>query len=320
MKKNNITPLGIIDLIKKTSGNILIITHMRADGDCLGSGFALKKYCEKIGKCADIVTEEPTPSRYLFLPDIHELNYRKHDDYSLVICVDSSDERRLGECFKFLKKAKVSINIDHHKSNTYFADYNFVVGDASSNCEIIFDILNEHGEIDREIAYYLFIGQSSDTGHFQHRSTTVKTLEVATELLKHDIDLDHIIQSLYRSNTMGQMKLIERAISSMRFYEDNKICLMSILQKDIVECGCTYSDTEQLVDYGMKIGEVQVAVLFSEHDKGGFKVSFRSKSVDVSEAASVFGGGGHKLASGCIAHGQYEDVKDKILKSVKDLF
>ncbi|MCL2234446.1 MAG: bifunctional oligoribonuclease/PAP phosphatase NrnA [Firmicutes bacterium] len=320
MKKNNITPSEIVELIKVTDGNILIITHMRADGDCLGSGFALKKYCEKIGKIADIVTEEPAPLRYVFMPDYHELNNRKCDDYSLVICVDSADERRLGACFKHLKNAKTSLNIDHHKSNTYYGDFNYVIGDASSNCEIIFDILNEYGEMDKEIAYYLFIGQSSDTGHFQHRSTTVKTLEVATELLKHGIDLNSIIVALYKSNTMGQMKLIERAISSMKFYDDNKICIIAITKKDIGECGCVYSDTEQLVDYGMKIGDVQVAVLFSEHDKNSFKVSFRSKSVDVSEAASTFGGGGHKLASGCIAHGHAEDVRDKILKSVRDLF
>jgi phosphoesterase RecJ-like protein len=124
---------------------------------------------------------------------------------------------------------------------------------------------------------------------------------------------------LYRNNTVNKTKLIARAIESMRFFADGKICAITVSLKALEECGCVLADTEGLTDYGMNIGTVETTLCITETDKPQYKVSYRSKRVNVSAAAGVFGGGGHEAAAGCVLSGHIEDVVRKAVKSVTDL-
>lgn len=302
----------------RASEKVLIIGHQRPDGDCIGAGLALRHVCAKYGKQVDFVFDSPTPEHFSFIRDYDKLNATPSGNYDLVICVDCADKFRAGRYIGYLNSAKVSYNIDHHKTNDRYAQHNTVVPAACSTCEILYDMLAPLGEIDDDVAYFLMVGLSTDTGHFMHSNTNARSFEVAASLAKYAVDTHEIATDLYKNASYNKVKLIARAIESMRFFNERKICVMTVTSKDLEDCGCVMADTEGLIDYGMMISDVSVAVCISEQKSLLYKVSFRSKSIDVAVAAAVFGGGGHKLAAGCNVSGRYEDVIQKIVKSITD--
>ncbi len=301
----------------ETAETALIIGHMRPDGDCLGAGFALKRFLEHFSVAVDFVCDSEKPMHYSFFSEFDSLNDKKQSAYDVVFCIDCGDEKRLGRYIGEIKKCE-SFNIDHHITNIGYADNNYVVAEASSTCELIFDLLDSIGAIDDYIAFCLFVGLSTDTGHFMHSNTTSKVMYTAAKLLEYNINANAIASILYRNNSINKTMLIERAIRSMKFFHNDEICVMSVMLDDLKETGCVLADTEGLTDYGMNIGKVSVVVCITEQNRPQYKVSFRSKSADVSAAAAVFGGGGHKKAAGCIVSGHYEDVVRKIVKSITD--
>ena len=298
--------------------NILIIGHQRPDGDCIGAGLALRHACINLGKQCDFTFDSSVPQHFSFVPDFDALARVSQDEYDLVMCVDCADNFRMGKFSTLFNKAKHTVNIDHHITNNRFAELNFIVPDASSTCEILFDLLEEADNIDDMVAYYLYIGLSTDTGHFMHSNTTPHVFEVASKLAQYNISPYEIARDIYKNATVGKVKLISRAINSMRFFADGKICLITVTPEDLTACDCVLADTEGIIDYGMMIGTVDVAVCITQHSGFSYKVSFRSKNVDVAAAAGVFGGGGHKLAAGCTVSGRYEDVVAKVVKAVTD--
>ena len=296
---------------------VLIIGHVRPDGDCFGSGFAIKAICEKLGAIVDFCVDSPIPEHYLFMKGIDQVNVVKCEKYDLVISVDCADELRLGKYYQIFAKSNRSINIDHHITNTKFGKINFIQ-DVSSTCELIYYLIKEDNLIDDYIASCLYVGMSTDTGHFKHNNTTSTTFEMASDLVKYDFDAQYLLQKIYQNNTVNKMKLVAKALSSVRYFKDNRIAIITITQENLQDCGCVMADTEGIIDYPMSIGCVEVAVCMTQQAKHSYKVSFRSKSVNVAESAGVFGGGGHVLASGCVVNGYYEDCVDKIVKSITD--
>lgn len=302
----------IVSAINKAQ-NILITSHIRPDGDSLGSGLALKRFAENNGKRADFLVDSDYPEHYAFLPGRETFNVKSLDSYDLFIAIDCADEKRLGSYVSYLDLP--SVNIDHHITNNNFAKVN-IVKDYSSSCEILAEALVGKPGFDSVIASLLYVGMSTDTGHFAHSNTNARVLANASRLLEYDFDAYDIVKKLYRSNSIGKTKLIGVAINSMRFYCDNRICIMTITKKDLRNCNCEMSDTEGLIDHALAIRDVETAVCMSEYSYNTYKVSFRSKNVDVSKAAAVFGGGGHRQAAGCMVNGFYEDVIIKILRSL----
>ena len=303
----------------KSSKKVLIICHIRPDGDSLGSGFALKRIAEKYGKLVDIVCDSDKPQHYAFLPNYDDLNQMKYEKHDLVIAVDCADENRLGKYYSNFKRAKVNMNIDHHQTNTQYGMFVRVKPQASSTCEVVYDLIHNDYKIDKEVATLLYLGISTDTGHFRHNNTTEHTLFVASKLIALGADNESIVNNVYKSQTKNKLDLIATAIKSFRFFKDNKIVVITLTRDDMQKCGCTLADTEGIIDYGMSMGNVEVAVCMSEQNIRSYKVSFRSKCADVAQSAMTFGGGGHKLASGCVVNGHYEDVVDKVVKAVTDV-
>ena len=235
--------MTIIESVKK-SERILIVCHIRPDGDCLGAGFALKRIAEKEGKKVDFVTDSPLPAQYSFIDGFDSLNDIKFQDYDLGIAVDCADDLRLGKYLQKFKKCKVTFNIDHHRTNNRFAVFNIVAPDKSSTCELLYDLIKDDGVIDKDAATLLYLGISTDTGNFMHNNTTPSTLSAASQLLSLGADLEKIINGFYKNNTKN--------------------------------------------------------------------------TADASVVCAKFGGGGHKLAAGCVVNGHYEDVVDKVVKAVSD--
>lgn len=310
--------MNVTQSIKKAN-RIVIVAHVKPDGDCLGSGFAVREVCLKYNKKVDIISDSPTPEHLSFIKDIDALNNIKHRDYDLCIVVDCGDITRMGKYEGYAKNVHC-LNIDHHKTNTRFGNENHVIDTASSTCEIVFDLLKAEGELSKEVCSYLYVGLSTDTGHFKHSNVTDKVFATASQIASMGVDTYAISCNLYNSNTIERTKLVAKAIGSMRFFRDNEICVISISQQDLESTNSTFADTEGLIGYAISIKPVRVAISITEQPKGGYKCSYRSKdlTIDVSKSAGIFGGGGHAMASGCMTNGHYEDVIAKLVKSVTD--
>jgi len=318
--------IKILPLIKKAN-NILIVCHQRPDGDTLGSGLAFYFLCTAMGKRADIVSDSPIPAHYHFMAGIGALNNQSCKSYDLTIVVDCADAPRMGKFADYVNST-VSINIDHHKTNDRFAKHNIVVADASSTCEVVYDILASEGIFApdsfieantlKNIAQSLAVGLSTDTGHFMHSSVNAKVLQTAANLASFGADVHEITNHIYRSKTKERMFLLSKALQGLRFFYEDRICIMTLLLSDFEKFNALPMQTEGFIDYPLSIQNTQVAVTISQHEKDIFKVSFRSKGLDVSEVAGVFGGGGHARASGCQITGPYEEVVERIVKAIKD--
>jgi phosphoesterase RecJ-like protein len=308
--------MKLLDCIKNAK-NVLIVGHVRPDGDCFGSGLAMKRILENNGAQVDFVVDSALPEQYSFMKDFDSVNNAKLTSYDLAISVDCADELRLGSYYATFKACKNSINIDHHATNTKFGKYNFVE-DVSSTCELIYYLLKDDNVFDDMIAESLYTGLSTDTGHFKHNNTTKNTFAMAGDLITYNFNPQYVHDKLYRNNTIKRTKLVAKALNNIRFYKDNRIAIITITSQMLKDCGCVMSDTEGIIDFGMGIGCVDVTVCMTQQAQHSYKVSFRSKNVNVAEAAMVFGGGGHVLASGCVVNGYYEDCISKILKSITD--
>jgi len=311
----------------KNSKSILIVCHVRPDGDTLGSGLAVYTLMQALKKSVDIVADSEIPPQYCFMPNIDKVNVQENKKYDTTIVVDCADADRMGK-FADYAKSTLSISIDHHVTNDRFCKHNEVNPTASSTCEVVFDILeNEklfavnsvlNSAQKKEIATCLCTGLSTDTGHFMHSSVNEKVMNVASKLSKLGANIHNIANAIYRSDSKVRLQLLGQVLSSLRFFDDDKICIMSMHLSDFEKFNASPMNTEGFINFGLSIKTTLVAVSITQHKQNEYKVSFRSKGIDVSKVAGVFGGGGHVRAAGCTICGYYEDVVDKVVKSVRD--
>ncbi|MDE5592720.1 MAG: bifunctional oligoribonuclease/PAP phosphatase NrnA, partial [Clostridiales bacterium] len=189
----------------KAADSILICGHIRPDGDCVGSALAMYGICKKLGKNVDVACADGvSPATYAFLPNFDKLNALKEDKYDLFIAVDCANESRLGDMFKFVSSSKYSIKIDHHPSENNYCKYNYVDSSACSTCAIIFELFEDSGLIDCDIAKALYTGLSTDTGHFMHSNTTPKVFGIAKKLSEYGFDVGAVNHDIYCSKTFNR--------------------------------------------------------------------------------------------------------------------
>lgn len=293
--------------------NILLIIHENPDGDTLAAASAFYQVLKKQGKSVAMVCKDPVPTPFLFLENIGEV---KHDmlfgDYEIIIVIDCGDIRRTGFDLRlkdFVKKKKILINIDHHPKNDLhkIAQINFVDFNASSTSEIVWGILKEMTtDIDKDIATALLAGIYTDTGGFKHANTSPKTLEIASELLKYGARIKLITKNVSLNKKVATMRLWGLALERLHRNEEHKIVCSVITQADLKVCGATEDDVAGIVNLINTIPESKAAILFFENADGQIRASLRTEddNVDLSRLASIFGGGGHKRASGFMINGK----------------
>ena len=303
----------------KSVKSATIFCHMRPDGDALGAAMGLKWLLESVGICSRAVCESPVPGKFLFLEGMNEVTSEADLAAEAFIAVDSSDENRLGrlgEVFRSAKKPK--FNIDHHISNTRFADYNFVE-ERAATCEIIAELAEYFPvKLSPLAADYLMMGLSSDTGNFAHKNVTESTFLAAAKLVSYGADIHLIQYNMFKKQSAARALLFGKTMSNIRYFEDGKIAFISVLMEQLRECGATSDMTEGFIDFPLSVDGVEVAVCLLETGKEKFKISLRSKGkANVNEIAAVYGGGGHILASGCMLTGCLEEVIDKLRYTVK---
>ncbi len=310
----------IADVIRHLKSAV-IFTHMRPDGDTLGSAMALSRALFLLNIPNEVINEGEVPEKFLFLEGMKDIRRTPTLDAEGYICVDSSDEARLGYAqpvfLAGVKKGKVTVNIDHHVSNTRFCKYNFVRPRAS-NCENMSELISLLGVgPDKLIASYLMVGMITDSGAFSHSDVNGDSFRAAAAAVDAGADVGKITYEVFKKQSKARAQLYAEIISKLRYDLEDRFVTALVTQEQLKKYNLKQDATEGIVDFGLSVDTVEVSVCMMEVKKGQYKASLRSKgTVNVNEVAGVFGGGGHVLASGCMFFGSFEEAYDKLRYAV----
>lgn len=308
----------IRDLIE-TSESILILTHKSPDGDAIGSSLALYNAFLKMYKKVDIIIED-IPRIFKFLPNIDKVKDSSQvDGYDLVIVVDCATYERVGQNENnYFEDAKFTLNIDHHISNTGYANYNYVNGNSPACCEYLVEILDSLGvEITKEIAECLMIGILTDTGGFQYSNVGEKTYNFASRVCSL-IDIPKIYKIVLSTTTRPQFELARIAMTRIELLENDKVAFCYLSLDDFEKFNASYGDHEGIVNIGRNIEGVEVSV-FVRETENGYRVSLRGNGlVNVSDIAVMFNGGGHRSSSGFDTTLDFDSLKKQLLEAIRD--
>ena len=314
----------IRELKSRENEVFLVASHQNLEGDAIGSLLALAKLLERLGKKVIMLTQDPVPKNYMFLPDANKVRHRvnwKVVEYDVACIVDCTDLERLGDAKKALYLTKPIINIDHHVSNVNFGTINWVEPNFSCSGEQIFHIYKEMGvPIGPDVALYIYAAIITDTGSFRYSNTSPKVHEVCAELLKKGLNPAHIYRKIYEESHRSRIDLLAAALSTLDITRDGKVASVFVTKKMLKEHKADVEGTEDFVSFPRSIKGVEVALAFRQIGKNIIKVSLRSNNekVDVSKLAAHFGGGGHPSASGCTLKGGINEVEEAVVSKTQD--
>ena len=302
----------------KAAKKLVIVSHVSHDGDTLGSSLALMHALCMLGKEVIMNVDDDISTVYSFLPGIAE--YRRFApeesvDADLLVIVDASSADRAGNALDVVKSPAV-LNIDHHKTNTRFADYLYLDSDAAATAEIIYSLLLEMGiKLTRDIATCIYEGIYTDTGSFKYSNTTSRTLKTAAALLNYGVN-PSLISDNMELKSRSQVEMLRKVLETLTFLKDGKIAYIEIP----LELYDHNVETDTFISYPRYVEGVEIALLFKQVEANLTRVSFRSKEIDVAKVALSFGGGGHKKASGCSIYAPLKEAEKVILEAVGELF
>lgn len=308
---------NIIEEIYKAK-NIVILTHEMPDGDAIGSSLALYAGLKQLGKDTDVVIPEYSKT-FEFLPNSCEIKKEgRNEVYDLAIALDCGDIKRLNGFAKYFEDANTKISIDHHSSNTMFADYNFVNPTAPACAQILVIVLEALGIIiDKEIGTCLLTGIITDTGGFKYKGVTAETFEFVAELLNRGVNVSDVYKKVLQTISKTRFELTRIATNRLEFLEDGKITFTYITKEDEQKLGAGINDHDGIVERGRDIEGVEVSIFLRETDNG-YKISLRSNEyVNVSDICLMFGGGGHVRAAGGNINLPFEQAKAKIVEECR---
>jgi bifunctional oligoribonuclease and PAP phosphatase NrnA len=302
-----------------------ILSHVRPDGDALGSQIALALSLQQLGKNVRVWNEEGMLEKYSFLPRAELLTKppATAHDVDVAIALDTAIQNRLGNALAAIGSAKIWINIDHHHSNPGYGDLVIIDPSAPATGEIIFRLIKSQGlPFNHDIAENLYAAISTDTGSFQYPKTSALTFEIAAELVRAGgLDVGQISQQLYENYPRRRLELLRELLRTMRFSACSRVASFSLSLKTAAERAALPEDNEGLIDHLRAIRGVIVAVFFEELAGGKVRVSMRSKdeSIDVCAICQKFGGGGHTLAAGARIRGSLAEVEEKVLEEIREV-
>lgn len=311
------------DVAKKLKDNdsFLIFTHLNPDGDALGSASALALMLRKAGKTADVVLEKEISGKYSFMQEY--LAFKTPEicgKYDCAVAVDVADEARLGVCRELFFSFDNKINIDHHMTNTCFADVNLIEQRPATG-EIVFDIIQALGtELTKAAAECLYIAICTDTGRFSYSGTDAHTFNAAAKIADAGADISTICAKVYASKSQASVRLLTKALGTLKLYSEGRIAALYTKFEDIFAERADESDCEDFINYARDINGVEIAVFVRENANGNCKVSMRSKYyADVAAMAKSYGGGGHMRAAGFTVEGEPHVIAADIAKKAEQL-
>lgn len=308
----------------KRHDHFLLSCHRVPEGDAIGSVLALDSLLRRLGKKTTVVCEDPFPRR---LSCLSSKRWHQADEvrkratrFQALVVVDCPLLRRMGEVQGLLSKDTVIFNLDHHVSNIYFGDYNYVRPEAAASAEVVYDLFKYFKRpFTKEEAKNLYVGLNTDTGSFKYGSTTVASHRIAAELIQAGIDVERLNEELNSTYSLNKIQLLSRLLGRVKTAADGRIAWVGMRREDLNHSGATHEDSEGFIDFLKFLKEVKIAFFLWESKKDNeVRVSFRCKGkYDVNKIAASFDGGGHKKAAGCTIAAALEDAEKMVLDRVR---
>ena len=312
----------ITDIIKQND-RFIILSHIRPDGDAIGSTIAIGSTLKAMGKTVTYVNEDGVPDSLAFLLGSNKITKASGEvlDVEVAIAVDCANKPRLGDkSIAMAENAKLWINIDHHKSNPGYGDFNHVDSGSPATGQILYNLITENDlPFTDEARDSIYVAVSTDTGSFQYSGTTAATYEMAADLVRRGVDTGKINELTYDSFPYRRIALTRELLNTLELSADGAIADWRLLRVVKNDLNLKLEDSEDLIDMIRSIEGVNVALFFEELlDSDLIRVSIRSKvgSVDACEVAQVFGGGGHAKAAGIRMEGPIGKAREAVIAEV----
>ena len=312
---------------RDTNTSVAITSHVRPDGDAIGSCVGLYHILRAQGIAAHIIGLEPIPPRYQFLlEDVERLSpdNLRPSDYERLIVLDTGALDRAPEFVSQWQKQVQTLNIDHHPTNTTFGTHNCIISDAAAVAEIITHLaVAANWPVPLLAANALWVGIITDTGRFAYSCTTPDTLQAAAKLAAVGIDTPKIDQQVFQTLPLGALRLQARAIDRMELHEQQRLAIITLSQQDFTECGANPEDADEIINIPRRLDSVEIAILLTEKRNGTpqslhTKASFRTRPpFDAALLCQTLGGGGHARAAGCELPCPLVQAREQILTHVQ---
>ena len=300
----------------------ILLSHVRPDGDAIGSQLALGASLEEMGKTVHYINEDGLPDNLKFMLGSDKIQTPPADpvDAQVVIALDCATKPRLGDnALAASSKAKLWINIDHHVSNPSYADLNFIDSVSPATGQILYNLITDQNfplpDVTRDAIY---VAVSTDTGSFQYSNTTAATYEMAADLTRRGVDVGKINALTYDNNPYRRIELLRSLLNTLELENEGKVAHWELPNSVKEDLGLKAEDSEDIIDIIRGIEGVIVAAFFEELPNGKIRVSLRAKdsSVNCSELAQLFGGGGHARAAGIRMPAPLAASRAKVLDAI----
>jgi bifunctional oligoribonuclease and PAP phosphatase NrnA len=292
----------------------LITSHLKPDGDSIGSQLAMAFALRALGKQVHMVNRDPAAPGLMGFPGVPEIEIagRAVGDYDALLVMECGDLARTG--VEGLDRY-FTINIDHHPGNAMFGAINWFDASAAACGEMVFDIIQRLGvALTPEIAVHVYVAILTDTGSFHYSSISPRTFDICRQCLEAGVNPVSVARNVFDSNNIGRLRLFGAVLGSVELEADGRLAVIYLDRAMARAAGGTYDDTEGLINLPLTVKEIQAVVFFKEWEGGQYRVSLRSKgTIDVGGVAKRFGGGGHKNASGCTLTGTLAEARQQIL-------
>lgn len=300
---------------------VAISGHIRPDGDCVGSCMAIYNYIrDNFPNVEANVYLEYVDKKFEIIKNVDKIITTGYDGTKVDLCfaMDSADLERLGSNRGFFENAERTACIDHHISNKGFADYNYILPDASSACETLYDLLDEE-LISKETAEALYLGIAHDSGGFRYSNTSPKTLNIAASMIAKGVNIVDILEDTFYMKTFEQQKITGMVLSNLEKYLDDKCVYGYVTFEMMKAANVTTNELGHVISEMRNVEGTECAIFMYQTGDNSYKVSLRSnKYVDVSRIAVNFGGGGHIRAAGFDATGTREEIFNRVLAEIQE--
>jgi bifunctional oligoribonuclease and PAP phosphatase NrnA len=296
----------------------LITSHLKPDGDSIGSQVAMAYALRALGKDVRLVNCDPAQPTLGTFPGVSDIEIanQAEGDFDLVLVMECSELARTGVAG--LDRYRI-VNIDHHPGNAMYGAVNWFDAGAAACGEMVFDVIQCLGvPLSREMATHVYVAILTDTGSFHYSSITPRTFDICRQALEAGADPVSIARNVFDNNNIGRLRLFGAVLGSVELDPSGRLAAIYLDRAMARASGGTYDDTEGLINLPLTVKEIQAVVFFKEWDKDQYRISLRSKgNIDVGEVAKQFGGGGHKNASGCTIVGSLASVRQQVMPLVQ---
>ena len=300
----------------KEHDNFVLLCHASPDGDTLGSAHGLLAALRQLGKKAKLLCPDEIPQKF----DIIKCDRDGDFEPQTVVAVDVADQKLLG-CLQQEFEGKVDLCIDHHSTNTRYADLLYCESDSAAACECVYKVVKTLGvEITPYIASCLYLGMSTDTGCFKFSNTTPRTLRFAAELMEKEAAFVEINRVMFETKSKERIAMERLVLENMEFYFDGRCAVLTVTEDMINSTGCDRADLDGITAISRQIEGVVIGITIKEQTDGSFKVSLRThEPYNAAEICANFGGGGHVRAAGCRFDCSSAEAKNLLLSKISEV-